>query len=138
MHRRSNAAGTFATGCYPKSLVDRLYRHLIDTSPPTRAGRGLVGSKVPFYQFLGIAPRCYSRAFTAGERRTGDNLVRFDPKTACPRTSGWSETAVNEAESVAVASISRMVEELAAGRQTVFEVPLPIRNGRRRQPPRED
>ena len=101
---------------YPKSLVDRLYRHLIDTSPPARAGRGLVGTRVPFYQFLGIAPRRYSRAFTAGERRTGDNLVRFDPKTACPRTSGWSETAVNEAESVAVASISRMVEELAAGR----------------------
>lgn len=100
---------------YPKSLVDRIYRHLIDTSPPARAGRGLVGSKVPFYQFLGIAPRHYSRAFTAGERRTGDSLVRFDPKTACPRTSDWSATAVEEAESVAVASISRMVQELAAG-----------------------
>jgi cytidine deaminase len=61
---------------YPKSLVDRLYRHLIDTSPPVRAERGLVRSKVPFYQFLGIAPRHYSRAFTAGERRTGDSLVR--------------------------------------------------------------
>ncbi len=54
---------------YPKSLVDRLYRHLIDTSPPVRAERGLVRNKVPFYQFLGIAPRRYSRAFTAERER---------------------------------------------------------------------
>ena len=101
---------------YPKSLVDRLYRNLIDTSPPARAERGLVQGRVPFYQFLGIAPCQYSRAFTAGERRTGDYLVKFDERRACPRTSDWSEAVVKEAESVAVASISRRVLELGVGR----------------------
>ena len=101
---------------YPKSLVGSLYRHLIDTSPPVKADPGLVGSRVPFYQFLGIAPRYYMRAFAAAERKTGDNLVTFDRKEACPRTPGWSAAAVKEAESVAIASISQMVEELAAGR----------------------
>ena len=38
---------------YPKSLVDRLYRHLIDTSPPARAGRGLVGSSFRSISFWG-------------------------------------------------------------------------------------
>ncbi|MCY4635643.1 MAG: deaminase [Acidobacteria bacterium] len=101
---------------YPKSLVDRLYRHLIDTSPPVRVERGLVRNKVPFYQFLGIAPRHYSRAFTAGERKTDDSLVAFKRNEACPSTPGWSATAMEQAESVAVASISRIVQELATGR----------------------
>ena len=101
---------------YPKSLVDRLYRHLIDTSPPARAERGLVQGRVPFYQFLGIAPCQYSRAFAAGERRTGDDLVEFDERRACPRTSDWSDEVVEKAESVAVASISRLVQELGGSR----------------------
>ena len=97
---------------YPKSLVDSLYRHLIDTSPPVKAERGLIGNRVPFYQFNGIAPRHYMRAFIAGARKTGDELIAFDRKEACPRTPGWSEAAIREAESVTVASISQMVQEL--------------------------
>ena len=97
---------------YPKSLVGRLYRHLIDTSPPVKAAPGLVGSRVPFYQFLGIAPRYYMRAFAAAERKTGDKLVAFDRKEACPRTPNWSAAAVMQAESVAIAAISQIVTEL--------------------------
>ena len=97
---------------YPKSLVDSLYRHLIDTSPPVKAERGLIGNKVPFYQFNGIAPRHYMRAFIAGARKTGDELVAFDRNGACPRTPGWSAAAIREAESVTVASISQMVKDL--------------------------
>ena len=103
---------------YPKSLVDRLYRHLIDTSPLANTARGLVGNRVPFYQFLGIAPRHYSRAFSAGQRKTGGDLVSFDRKRAFPRTPGWSAAAIREAESVAVASIARIVKELEAGQAT--------------------
>lgn len=102
---------------YPKSLVARLYRHLIDTSPPVKAKGGLVGNRVPFYQFLGIAPRHYARAFTAGERKTGDRLVAFDRKETCPRTTAWSVTAVEDAETYTISSISRMVEELAINRK---------------------
>ena len=99
---------------YPKSLVGSLYRHLIDTSPPVKAESGLVGGRVPFYQFLGIAPRYYMRAFAAAERKTGDELVAFDRKEACPRTPNWSAAAVTQAASVAIASISQIVNELSA------------------------
>ena len=99
---------------YPKSLVSSLYRHLIDTSPPVKAESGLVGSRVPFYQFLGIAPRYYMRAFAAAERKTGDKLVAFDRKEVCPRTPNWSAASVTQAESVAIAAISQIVTELAA------------------------
>ena len=102
---------------YPKSLVARLYRHLIDTSPSVKAERGLILAKVPFHQFLGIAPRYYARAFTAGERKTEYGLVTFDRQRACPRTTGWNATAVKEWESVTVVSISRMIEDLADVRE---------------------
>ena len=53
---------------YPKSLVSRLYEHLIDTSPSLGAPRGLIDKRVPFHHFVGIAPRHYALAFTAGTR----------------------------------------------------------------------
>ena len=102
---------------YPKSLVARLYRHLIDTSPAVEAEPGLTLGKVTFHQFLGIAPCHYTRAFTAGERKTAYGLVAFDRQHACPRTSGWNATAVKEWESVTVASISRMIHLLADSRE---------------------
>ena len=109
---------------YPKSLVARLYRQLIDTSPAMEAEAGLILGKVPFHQFLGIAPRHYTRAFAAGERKTDYGLVAFDRQHACPRTSGWNATAVKEWESVTVASISRMIHLLADSR----EDPVPEEN----------
>ncbi len=97
---------------YPKSLVALLYRDMIETSPTISAEEGLAGGKVPFRQFLGIAPRRYSRAFTAEERREGAHLVTFDRRTACPRTAGWSEVGIEERESAAVAAILRVVKVL--------------------------
>ena len=117
---------------YPKSLVGHLYRHLIDTSPPVKAAPGLVGSRVPFYQFLGIAPRYYMRAFAAAERKTGDKLVAFDRKEACPRTPNWSAAAVTQAQSVAIAAISQIVTELTVPGDE------PAVNARAESPPKQD
>ena len=99
---------------YPKSLVDRLYRDMIETSPSLDTGRGLVDNKVPFHQFLGIAPRKYSQAFTAGARRLGHSLIEFDRRSACPRTYGWSALGFEELEATTAASISRIIDDLAA------------------------
>jgi deoxycytidylate deaminase len=94
---------------YPKSLVARLYRDVIDTEPPMRQERGLVGGKVPFYRFVGVAPRRYGEAFTAGARKVGDQLVTFDRLTASPRSAGWSEAGVAAREASVVASITRLL-----------------------------
>ena len=102
---------------YPKSLVDRLYRDMIETSPPFVASRGLVEGKLPFHQFLGIAPHFYTRAFTAGERRTGDELIEFDRQSESPRTSGWNTLGIEERESAAIDAISRVIDELAASQE---------------------
>ena len=99
---------------YPKSLVDRLYSGIIDTSSSVSGDSGLVGNRVPFRQFLGIAPRRYYQAFTAGERRIGDELVEFDRRTASPRTTGWNNAAIVLQESKTFASISRAIKDLTA------------------------
>ena len=98
---------------YPKNLVNELFRDMIDVSPSVGSPRGLVGEKIPFHQFLGIAPQWYSEAFTAGQRRIGDHLVEFDRRTAYPKTSGWSESGVHEREISTDTAISRMIEQLA-------------------------
>jgi deoxycytidylate deaminase len=99
---------------YPKSMVARLYRDLIDTAPPVGAEAGLIGGKVPFKSFVGIAPRRYETAFTAGVRRQQDEvLVDFDRRVACPRTNGWSETAIELRESYVTSAIARVIEALA-------------------------
>ncbi|MCY4632430.1 MAG: hypothetical protein OXE75_16330 [bacterium] len=98
---------------YPKSLVGRLYRDVIETSPPFARSGGLIGGKLPFHQFLGIAPRFYTRAFAAGERRIGDSLVEFNRPSTAPRTSGWNAQGIEERESAAIASISRILDEVA-------------------------
>ena len=99
---------------YPKNLVNELFRDMIDVSPAVGSPGGLVAGKVPFHQFLGIAPRWYAEAFTAGRRRIGDQLVDFDPRTANPIPSGWSERGVQEREVSTDTAISRMIEQLAA------------------------
>lgn len=104
---------------YPKSLVGRLYRDLIDVEPPVSAERGLVGGRVPFRSFQGIAPRRYDVAFMAGERREGDELATFDRLRACPRAGGWNDTAVELRESIAVGSLRRILEGLARTEQPV-------------------
>ena len=102
---------------YPKSLVSRLYEHLIDTSPPVGAERGLVQGRVPFHHFVGIAPRHYTLAFTAGERKTDAGVSLPEMRNACPRSSGWNKAVVTARERTTVASISRMDDELAARHQ---------------------
>ena len=98
---------------YPKSMVARLYRDLIDTAPPVGSVVGLIGGKVPFKSFVGIAPRRYETAFTAGVRRAQDEeLVDFDRRVACPRTNGWSEPAIELRESTVVTAISRVIDAL--------------------------
>lgn len=99
---------------YPKSLVDSLYRDVIETSPlfkrpgSTRAEQ----TKIPFYQFFGIAPRRYTRYFEATERKLGDQLVAFDRRGACPQTSGWLEHGVAEREETTSAAITRILDSL--------------------------
>lgn len=97
---------------YPKSLVARLYRDVIDTEPPIRHDSGLVGGKVPFYRFVGVAPRRYATAFMAGVRKAGDELVRFDRLTATPRSGGWSEAGVAAREASVVTAITRLLTGL--------------------------
>ncbi len=100
---------------YPKSLVSRLYRDVIDTAPPVSSRRGeLVGERVPFRPFVGVAPRRFDAAFTAGERRSGVSPMAFDRGAACPRTDGWSESGVVIRESVAISAVRRILEILAA------------------------
>lgn len=97
---------------YPKSLVSRLYRDVIDTAPPLTSERGLVGGKVPFRTFVGIAPRRYESAFVAAVRGTGELLVDFDRSRACPTTSGWT-SGIEQREAVAVKAIFQVLDLLA-------------------------
>ena len=83
---------------YPKSLVGRLYGDLIDISPPATAGSGVIANRVPFYQFIGIAPRMYFRAFSAPKRKDGIHFVDFDRSVACPATVNYVENATSERE----------------------------------------
>ncbi|MDE2822867.1 MAG: hypothetical protein OXK79_05115, partial [Chloroflexota bacterium] len=94
------------------SLVNRLFRDIIDITPPIEEGVQYPGSKVPFRQFIGMAPRRYSQAFEAGERKVGSELINPDPRNAFPRTSGWNETGVEIKESSAIGAITRVVERL--------------------------
>ena len=110
---------------YPKSLVDRLYRDMIETSPSLTGDGGLVNNKIPFHQYLGIAPRRYSQAFTAVARRRGHSLVEFDRRSACPRTSGWSALGFEEREATTAASISRIIDDLIANSEVETTVAKP-------------
>jgi deoxycytidylate deaminase len=98
---------------YPKSMVSRLYRDLVDTAPPLVGQGGLVGGRVPFRAFQGIAPRRYDQAFVAGERSVSAGTVAFDPLSACPRTGGWSESAVGHRETVAIGAIQHVLNTLS-------------------------
>jgi cytidine deaminase len=100
---------------YPKSLVSRLYRELIDVCPGVGTTGGSSEGKIPFRQFLGIAPRWYEQAFIAGERRIGDRTVTPDLKLSSPRTTGWNQAGVEQREAATDAAISRMLEELESG-----------------------
>ena len=97
---------------YPKSLVSSIFRELIDVCPRVEIFGGSGEEKIPFRQFLGIAPRWYEHAFVAGERREGDQLVTFDRRSASPKASGWSQAGVEERESSTNTAISRMFEQL--------------------------
>lgn len=93
---------------YPKSLVRRLYRDLIDVAPSDQ-DRFAPGGKVPFRSFRGIAPRRYSIAFTAGERKAGGQIAEFNRPAAAPRSGGWSEAAVRERENTVADAIGRIL-----------------------------
>lgn len=101
---------------YPKSLVDRLFRNEIDTSPDTISEDSEVkkGKKLPFFQFTGIAPRWYSQAFRAQERRVGNRLVDFVRSEANPRSNDWIQIAVEELESGVIESITETITEIVA------------------------
>lgn len=97
---------------YPKSLVNELYSGMIDTDPPLSNRIGSGDSKIPFHQYVGIAPRWYSRAFTATERKIGSQLVTLDRLQATPRTRGWSESGVDQRQATTVEVVRRLTEEL--------------------------
>ena len=99
---------------YPKSLVNELYSGMIDTDPPLSLSIGLGSGeeKIPFHQYVGIAPRWYSRAFTAQERKIGNELVTLDRPRATPRTHGWSESGVDQRQATTVEVVRRLTEEL--------------------------
>ena len=97
---------------FPKSLVDRLYGEMIDTSPVPQHLKGEEGYRIPFYQFVGIAPRRFGSFFIAGERKIGENLVVFDTRSARPRIEYWNDLRVSEREAATVAAIDRLVADL--------------------------
>lgn len=99
---------------YPKSLVERLYRDLVDTAPPLTAGSGLVAGRVPFRAFQGIAPRRYDVVFAAATRRVGAQAAVFDRPQACPRTGGWAEETIEQRETTAIASMKQLLDNLSA------------------------
>ena len=72
---------------FPKSLVDRLYGEMIDTSPVPQHLKGEEGYRIPFYQFVGIAPRRFWLLFH--RRRTEDrrepSSVRYTISTSTHR-----------------------------------------------------
>lgn len=105
---------------YPKSLVDRLFRNEIDTSPDKVGDDAQVqkGGRLPFFQFTGIAPRWYSQAFRAQERRIGNKLVDFVRSEANPRPNDWIQIAVEELESGVIESITETIAGMVS-RQTV-------------------
>lgn len=122
---------------YPKSLVSSLYRELIDVCPRVGTTGGSSEGKIPFRQFLGIAPRWYGQAFVAGERRIGDRTVTPDLKLSSPRTTGWSKAGVEEREVATDTAISRTLEELESGvaiaaeESAVIEEDLAVKKSRR-------
>ena len=105
---------------YPKSLVGRLFRNEIDTSPNIIGDDSEVkkGKKLPFFQFTGIAPRWYSQAFRVQERRTGNRLIDFVRSEANPRSNDWIQIAVEELESGVIESIAETLTEMIL-RQTI-------------------
>ena len=104
---------------YSKSLVDRLFGNEINTSPELYIENDSSNARLPFYQYTGIAPRWYGRAFLARERRIGDDLVDFVRSEANPRTTDWSRIAVEERESSVIESISDILQEISASDSTV-------------------
>ena len=99
---------------YPKSLADRLFRDLIDTEPPLNADAELVGGRVPFRPFQGIAPRRYEAAFSAGKRKVGEEAVVLS-RTATPKSGAWLESAVHEQEGLALGdAVAREAQKVAA------------------------
>ena len=106
---------------YPKSFVSRIFRELIDVCPRFETSKDSGDEKIPFRQFLGIAPRWYEQAFVASERRVGDTLVAFDRQHASPKAPGWSQAGVEERESATNVAISRMLEQLVSGALVVSE-----------------
>lgn len=97
---------------YPKSLVDRLYRDLVDTSPDTDEAKQSGNQRLPFHQFTGIAPEWYRDAFVARNRKVGSLLVTFNRSQAHPQTSDWNQRAVSERESGVVEAIGAVVQQL--------------------------
>lgn len=100
---------------YPKSLVARLYRDLIDVTPSPSNKPGLVDGKVPFRPFVGLAPSRYALAFTAGERRfAAAQPAIFERQLAFPRTSDWNTISVEQRQADVTAAIKRVIKSLAA------------------------
>lgn len=97
---------------FPKSLVDRLYGEVIDTSPVSQVLMPEGGYRIPFYQFVGIAPRRYASFFIAGERKIGEELVEFNTQLASPRIGYWNDLRVSERESAAVGVIERLLGDI--------------------------
>lgn len=97
---------------YPKSLVDQLFGELIDTSPPVVFEPGLSNGKVPFHQFVGIAPRAYARFFLAPERRVDVSLVDFDRSAACPSTAGVDSQAIKQREAAVAVDVELIMNRL--------------------------
>ncbi|WP_419862458.1 hypothetical protein [Candidatus Poriferisodalis sp.] len=97
---------------YPKSLVERLYGDLIDLAPSMTGAPRTASDKVPFYQFIGIAPRMYSRAFTASTRKIGIEFVDFDRSQAHPEVRNYSEGTIVERELAIAFDITEKLDSL--------------------------
>jgi len=97
---------------YPKSLASRLFRDIIDTSPPLAHEDWAPGKPVAFRPYQGVAPRRYDMAFTAGVRKTGERAVGLD-KDSAPFATAWREVAVRDQENRAIKSLDTILKHLA-------------------------
>ena len=97
---------------YPKSLVNELYSGMIDIDPPLPSSSSSDEGKIPFHQYVGIAPRWYSRAFVAPERKIDNRFIKFERLKAEPRTHGWSESGVDIRQATTVKIFLHLTEEL--------------------------
>jgi tRNA(Arg) A34 adenosine deaminase TadA len=103
---------------YPKSLVEVLYRDLINARPPTPTmtpapSPAVMLARVPFRPFTGIAPRRYEVFFKGHNRVDGVDSGPRSAADAAPSGEGWSRDRVRETEAAVTTAVTEVLTMLA-------------------------